>query len=84
MDTDETKPAGIVSLIVFGFGLAIVILACLLRTNVRASKNIAGTMFSDFLASMCCTLCTICQMSTEAGLGEEPFNLCNYPEPETV
>ena len=68
-----------------GISLVFIVLTCALRTKVRESNNISGSALCDFFASLCCGMCSICQMSTEAGLDEErAFDICNYPEPDIV
>lgn len=71
-------------MISFGLTVVYVVLTCSLRTRVRQSNNITGTSLCDFFASLCCGCCSICQMSTEAGLDENSCDLCNYPEPEII
>ena len=71
---------------IFGvLSMVLGVLTCVLRTKVRESNNISGSVLCDFFASFCCCMCSICQMSTETGLDEErAFDICNYPEPEIV
>ena len=71
-------------LLSLGLFSVLVVLTCVLRTRVREANNISGSALCDFFASLCCSGCAICQMSTEAGLDERAFDICNYPEPETV
>merc|ERR1712166_290321 len=71
-------------LIALGLTSVLVVLTCSLRTKVRKTNNIAGNPVCDFFVSLCCGICSICQMSTEAGLDEKACHLCNYPEAETV
>ena len=71
-------------LVALGLTLVLVVLTCSLRTKVRETNNIAGSPVCDFFVSLCCGTCSICQMSTEAGLDEKACHLCDYPEAETV
>jgi Cys-rich protein (TIGR01571 family) len=53
-----------------------------LRLRVRALLQIAGDLFSDMALTLCCSCCSLVQMSREVELRE--ISLCEEPAPYAI